>query len=424
MVGKDLATECEVLLAKIYALTMKDVYLYITPFFPSATRWQGGFCYDAVEALKKVGEYDVRVIKTGETNDDYEYNGVRVYGLKRIKLPLDCAPFILSWLNGFLLKRKLKKIGVGVRDVAVCHANMDPEYAYAIKKANPKTKALWQTHWMGAPFTLSVYRLGIVKGLTDLLYLYWRKMLESMDVVVLLSQLHVKQFGKAYPEGPLGREIDMREQTLFKKYRAIRPKKTVVFYNGINTEVFRPEVACAGKDQGIQDSFTIGCVANFGPTKGQMTLLKATKRLVDASAIPNLRVRLIGSGPMLETCKAYVAENRLDDVVEFISEVDHLELPKVYRSFNLFVLPTWQEGFCCTLVEAVGCGVPAMSTNAVSFREVISDEDHEKWLIAPQNDTELAQKIGDCFRNRYAFHFNRSMDIKDLWKEFLMRMDR
>lgn len=400
----------------------RDIYLYITPFFPSAKRWQGGFCYDAVEALKKVSKYDVRVIKTGETNDDYEYNGVRVYGLKRIKLPLDCAPFIFSWLNGFLLKRKLKKIGVGVRDVAVCHANMDPEYAYAIKKANPKTKALWQTHWMGAPFTLSVYRLGIVKGLTDLLYLYWRKMLESMDVVVLLSQLHARQFGKAYPEGPLGREIDMREQTLFKNYRAIRPKKTVVFYNGINTEVFCPGSLQTSHTSRTSQTFTIGCVANFGPTKGQMTLLKATKRLVDSGAILNLRVKLIGSGPMLETCKAYVAENRLEDVVEFIAEVDHLELPKVYRSFNLFVLPTWQEGFCCTLVEAVGCGVPAMATKAISFAEVIPEEDREKWLIAPQDDAELAEKILDYYKNRPAFKFNRSMDIKDLWKEFLTRL--
>ena len=154
---------------------MNNIYIYITPFFPSAKRWQGGFCYDAVEALKKVSDFDVRVIKTGETNDDYEYNGVRVYGLRRLKLPLDCAPFLFTWLNGFLLKRKLKKIGVDIRDVAVCHANMEPEYAYAVKKANPKSKVLWQTHWMGAPFTLSVYRLGIVKGLTDILYLYWRK---------------------------------------------------------------------------------------------------------------------------------------------------------------------------------------------------------------------------------------------------------
>lgn len=395
----------------------KPIYLYITPFFPSDDNWRGGYCFDAVEALKQVGEYDVYVLRTGSASGDYNYNGVHVYCLKRLKLPFDCAPFLFTWINGMILKRKLKKLGVDLHDVAVCHANMEPEYAYAIKKANPRVKAIWQTHshWMGAPFSLWVYRLGIVKGLTDILYLYWRKMLEAMDVVVLLSQLHVKQFGKAYPDGPLGREIDMREQTLFKKYRSIKPKKTIVFYNGINTEVFKRE-ECGER----QNSFTIGCVANFGPTKGQMTLLRATKRLVDAGAIPNLRVKLIGSGPMLETCKAYVVKNGLDGSVEFISEVDHLKLPEVYRSFDLFVLPTWQEGFCCTLVEAVGCGVPAMTTKAVSFREVIPEEDQEKWLITPQDDAELAEKIIRYYTERPAFKFNRSMDINDLWHEFII----
>ena len=400
-------------------MSSKPIYLYVTPFFPSDDNWRGGYCFDAVEALRRVGEYDVYVIRTGSTDVDYDYNGVRVYCLKRLKLPFDCAPFLLTRINGFLLKRKLKRIGVNIRDISICHSNVYPEYSFILKAANSELTAIWQTHshWMGAPFSLWVYRLGVVKGLSDLLYLYWRKMLEAMDVVVLLSELHMCQFGKAYPEGTLGSEIDMREQTFFKKYRKISPKKMVVFYNGINTDVFRKESekgVCEGRG-----SFVIGCVANFGLTKGQMTLLKAAKRIVAAKTIPELHVKLVGSGPELDRCRAYVRENGLGEVVEFIKECDHLKLPAFYRSLDLFVLPTWQEGFCCTLVEAVGCGVPAMATKAVSFAEVIPEEDREKWLVEPRNDEELAKKIERFYRNRETFKFNRSMDINDLWKDFL-----
>lgn len=388
-------------------------YLYVTPFFPSADRWQGGYCYDAVCALQRVGKYQVCVFLTG-SGPDYEYHGIKVSRVRRMKLPCDCAPFLFTWINGWLFKRKLAQLGIKTEDVAVCHSNMQPEYSYAIKRANPKAKVCWQTHWMGAPFTLSVYRLGVVKGLTDILYLYWRRMLESMDVVVLLSKLHGRQFGKAYPDGPLGREIDMREQTIFRKYRSIAPKKAVVFYNGINTDIFRAETT--GR---AHDGFVIGCVANFGQTKGQMTLLKAVNRIVAAKTIPELHVKFVGSGPELDRCRAYVRENGLGEVVEFIKECDHLKLPAFYRSLDLFVLPTWQEGFCCTLVEAVGCGVPAMATKAVSFAEVIPEEDREKWLVEPQNDEELAKKVERFYRNRETFRFNRSMDINDLWKNFL-----
>lgn len=390
-------------------MNKKPIYLYVTPFFPSTSHWQGGFCYDAVKAIMNDGRYEVVVIATGSASEDYEYNGVKVYSLRRLKLPYDCAPFLFTWLNGWLLRRKLASVGVDVRDIAVCHANMQPEYAYAIKCANPTSKAIWQTHWMGAPFNVAAYGLGVIKGLSDLLYLYWRKMLESMDVVVVLSKLHVKQFGKAYPDGPLGKEIDIREQTLFRNYRQIKPKRMVVFYNGIDTEVFNADGRCQHK------GFVIGCVGNFGETKGQMTLVKAFAAV--AKSIPDSKIVFVGSGPCLDACKQ--AAKGLGDGIIFEREFDHLKLADKYRSFDLFVLPSWQEGFCCALVEAVGCGTPAIATDAISFKEVIPEEDWDKWLIKPMDHVELAEKIIDYHDREYKFRFNRSMDINILWKGFI-----
>lgn len=389
----------------------RPIYLYITPFFPSASRWQGGFCYDAVRALMHGGRYEVRVFLTGKTKDDYDYNGIRVHCVRRLKFPLDCAPFLFARLNGWLFKRKLKSLGIDIANVAVCHSNMEPEYSFAIKLANPKAKVLWQTHWMGAPFSLSIYRLGVLKGLSDLLYLHWRKMLEAMDVVVVLSELHKSQFGMAYPDGPLGRAIDMREQTLFRRYRAISPPKICVFYNGIDTSVFCPQ------NRLQHNGFVIGCIGNFGPTKGQMTLIKAFPKIL--RHIPDAKLVFVGSGPKLEECKQEAEALCVSDAITFESECDHLTLADKYRSFDLFVLPSWREGFCCVLVEAVGCGTPAMATDAISFKEVIPKEDWGKWLIKPMDHVALAAKIVDYHDKKYEFRFNRSMDINDLWKDFL-----
>lgn len=43
-------------------LSSKPIYLYITPFFPSSRTWQGGFCLDAVRAIRADGRYEVVVM--------------------------------------------------------------------------------------------------------------------------------------------------------------------------------------------------------------------------------------------------------------------------------------------------------------------------------------------------------------------------
>lgn len=392
------------------------IYLYITPFFPSEKSWRGGFCLDAVKAIRRTGKFDVRVAVMG-SGESYEYEGFRVIALGWKTLPLEIAPYLMFSYNRRNLLKALRREGIDVNKVAVCHSNVYPEPSYILKKENPSCKAIWQTHRMGEPFNIENYHIGAKKGICDLQYLYWRKMLEGVDCVALLSERHKKLFGKALPEGPLGNAIDLREQTLLKRYRAITPKKTVVFYNGIDKSVFTEDENGRNKHRKEKPLFVIGCVANFGPYKGQMVLLKAIKRLRDK--IGGLRVKLVGSGPQIENCKPYVVSNGLSDIVEFINECDHLELPKMYRSFDLFVLPTTCEGFCCTLVEAVGCGVPAIATRAVSFEEVIPVDDKNKWLCEPNDDVDLSEKIYSYYCNRYAFRFNQSLDINDLWRKFL-----
>jgi len=42
---------------------MKKVYLQLTPFFPTPTRFQGPYIYDQVKAIERNSEYTVIVIK-------------------------------------------------------------------------------------------------------------------------------------------------------------------------------------------------------------------------------------------------------------------------------------------------------------------------------------------------------------------------
>ena len=400
----------------------KPKYLYITPFFPSPESWRGGFCLDAAKALMRDGRFDVIVLKP-EAGPDYSYDGVNVFRFPILSPPSGILPFLFAGHNSSSFIKKLNKIGIHPCDVAVCHAHIPTcaPFAIAIKKANPKVVALWQSHQMGAPFNLRSGSLGTIPVHTDLLYLFYKALFERMDAIVLLSHLHERQFGMSFPHGPLGNGIDMRKECVFGRFfNKIQPKQTIVLYNGIDRSVFNP----SGRKS--HTGFRIGCIANFGKTKGQMTLLKAIELLINGKCDHNhqeLALEFVGSGETLAECKQFVTDHNLENIVEFKSEVDHLNLPEVYKSYDLFVLPTLQEGFCCTLVEAAGCGTPIMSCRGTSIEEVIPEEDKGKWLCDPLDYRGLASLIEKYIKNRWHFRFSQSLDIDLLWGKFLTQVE-
>lgn len=401
-------------------MNKQQIYLYVTPFFPSSNSWRGGFCLDAVKALRRDGRYNVVVLKPG-SGVDYEYEGIKVYTFRMRKGPSGLFPFLFAGVNKQVFLKKLVEIGIDFDNVAICHSHTleCAPYLDVVKRRNSKIVTLWQSHQMGAPFNLESGRFGVVPIHADILYLYYRKILENVDVTVLLSNLHVRQFGLAYPHGPLRDAVDMRRLLLFGRFiRKIELKNPYVAYNGIDYTVFN------STGRGVHDGFVIGCVANFGISKDQMTLIRAVEIIMKSkSPIPNLKVVFVGTGAMLENCREYVSAHGMSKIVEFRREVNHLSLPDLYRSFDLFALPTWQEGFCCTLIEAAGCGTPVMSCRGVSIEEVIPDEDKDKWLISPCDATGLAEKIVNYYQNRFEFKFNQSLDIDYLIPEMLKHID-
>ena len=407
----------------------KPIYIVVTPFFPAPGTWRGAYCFDFATALMRTGKYDVRVFvsRLSET-PGYTYHGVRVHTFVNRRFKGAIAPFLLSRGNRSRFIGAVAAAGIDWKDVAVFHAHdigLVP-LAKNIKKLNPKIKILLHFHNMGHPFCLRCGHAGVVPIYSTLHYLWHRHWFEIVDLPVFVSRRQRDMFGCWYPEGYLGRTEEILDGVWFGRWiRPIKLRPSYVLYNGIDSRIFNKLPMATGADYRRGAKFVIGDVANVAETKDPITLLRALAWLKDENYdMSGWRCIFVGSGDQMSRCMAFIKNKGISDLVEIIPEVDHLKLPDIYKSLDLFVLPSWAEGFGCAYVEATGCGVSIMGCMGVSVDEVFSPEEQDKWLFPPQDYKALAEKIKWFYENRPKQTLVRNFDIDVLVGEFVDHLER
>ncbi|MEG1581350.1 MAG: glycosyltransferase family 4 protein [Bacteroidaceae bacterium] len=366
----------------------KQIYLVVTPFFPSPESWRGAYCYDFVNALMKSEKYDVRVFVPG-SGSDYDYQGVHVVRFKVKMLPSAVLPFLFSKWNQRSFLEKLREAKIDICNIAVCHGHSAflGIYPLAVKKLNQSCLTLLHHHDLGS-FGLNIGRLRHIWLFKAIQYFLLRRVHEQMDVHVFISK-KVRQSFLSVPNAQWTTYVDyLRQMRGLRWLRGPKIKGSLVLYNGVDTAQFH--TLASEKSKG---SFVIGCVANFNEGKDQITLLRAVALLRDE--FPEIQLRFMGSGEDLKRCQAFAKRERLN--AEFLTEVDHGELPRFYYGLDLFVLPSYWDGFGCVFTEAWHCGVPFIACDSIGIAELIPEKERKQWLFRQQDVNGLA----DCIRNYF-----------------------
>ena len=82
-------------------------------------------------------------------------------------------------------------------------------------------------------------------------------------------------------------------------------------------------------------------------------------------------------------------------------------------------MPSRLDGFLCVGAESAACGAPAIVTREIGLAEIIPENDRAKWLFAPMNVDELAERIQAYHDNRWKQRFTVSLEINAMWRGFL-----
>lgn len=107
--------------------------------------------------------------------------------------------------------------------------------------------------------------------------------------------------------------------------------------------------------------------SNFRPVKRIGDVVRIFARVRDR--IP-AKLLLIGDGPERLFIQQLVREMKLSADVHFLGEQDQLE--PLFFCADLFLLPSEQESFGLTALEAMNCGVPVIATEIGGLPEVIA----------------------------------------------------
>lgn len=177
------------------------------------------------------------------------------------------------------------------------------------------------------------------------------------------SSYTIDELGIAYiRRGLSGLNAVVSVSTENKKYltdhRIVDSRIIRVFPNGINQNIFYPR----DKDK-MRKQFGYPEHAFIVAYVGYFTEIKGSKRLSDAlEHFDDVYSLFIGSGQETPNCRRILFQGSLKqpEIAEMLSAAD------------VFVLPTIAEGCCNAIIEAMGCGLPVISSSK-AFNDDILD---------------------------------------------------
>jgi len=178
------------------------------------------------------------------------------------------------------------------------------------------------------------------------------------------------------------------------KYYGIPKEKITVIPNGADVERFRrnEEVGkSVRKELGIsQKDFVIMFIGRDLKRKGFEYLLRALP-LLDREA------KLIVAGGKDEYYQNLAKELKQERNVSFIGDVPGME--KYLSASDVFVFPTFYEGFSLATVEAAACGLPVIAAKANGTEELVKNGENG-FLLEKRDPNEIAGRLNLLMRDK------------------------
>ncbi len=262
---------------------------------------------------------------------------------------------------------------INIRKCMRKYININPDITCAIIRSPSPLGYLFLNFWKktGKP-----YGLEIVANLSDDYYY-------SIDFIhsILYGRLHTMT--KRYARSAKGVAYVTR-QVLQKQYPA---KGTQENYSSIDLpkELFYKRSPLVKK----KDEYVMIHVSTLAlDVKGNEQFLQVQKRLREEGY--DVTSVIVGGGQYMKHYINRAEKLGLEPFTRFTGHISEKEkLMEELRQADIFLFPTLSEGLPRTVIEAMACSLPCISSDIPSIRELLD----EKWLCQPQDVDGFVKKI-------------------------------
>jgi len=191
-----------------------------------------------------------------------------------------------------------------------------------------------------------------------------------------------------------------REKSDYLSFKVTSEEKLAVIPSGIELHKYqhapREERSKLRKELGIAEhSAVVGTAGRLVPVKGPQFLLQAFKQVI--SEHPETYLVFAGDGPLRKSLEKNAVDMDLAKNIIFAGWRD--DMARVLSIFDIFCLPSLNEGMGRVLVEAMALGKPVVASDVGGIPDLIIPGKNG-FLVPPRNPGELARQILFLIKNR------------------------
>lgn len=160
-------------------------------------------------------------------------------------------------------------------------------------------------------------------------------------------------------------------------------EKVRTLYSGIDLSVFKPL-------PDLKKQWDLAFMGRLEPMKSvdlfpEMLFLLKPK-------FPNLKMMITGEGSLKDRIFKEFDERGVSSMVDYQGVVATEDVPVLINKSRIFIYPSRQEPFGLSIVEAMACGVPVITTNVFGPGEIIK-HNYDGFAVPPDDVDSLAEAI-------------------------------
>jgi L-malate glycosyltransferase len=190
--------------------------------------------------------------------------------------------------------------------------------------------------------------------------------------------------------------------------------------HGLDSEYFSPlPVPSKSNHQTV-----ILFLANISERKGIFDLLRAFECV--GSRFAGAVLWIAGDGPDERSARAVASNLTCARKIRFLGRQTRAQALELYRSADIYCLPSHGEPFGMTVAEAMSCELPVVVTNAGGVRWIVDDEGGVR--VPEKSPQELAQALGELMaaperRKRMGAHNREKVLEQFAWDRVIHRLE-